>query len=457
MDTPPKTIISYIPEFLDFCKKKHLSENTLKNYKIYLKKFTDWLEINKKLFFSPVDLTVTDIYDFSTFLATYKISVSGENLAKNSQNYYLIALRSLLSYFAIKRIKSVLPSEIPLQKDFRKQKTLNYLNHYQLKELFSIPDVNSKIGLRNRAILEVLIATGFKVSQITQLNKNSISDLNIGENSLYWIKKYLETRNDNEIPLFINYGGRRNCNKRLTNRSIEKTISSYGRQIGLMFPLTPEILRWTNTQLILEEESDFSDIKILTKHKTEFSEYYKYEANKLTLFADDKENKSLSWYLVERNINKENKWLKENIDVMPAGYKPDTPFLNCNDCLLRKIAIMIVTDRVKAFDITLKQAFLENGLLIKENNLKRHGSYWHSPIMRIVRSYFEKQRYKVVVEPNLSYGRADLGLSHDGKKPFAFIEIGTVSLFKIWYNLSQMKNLVLIIIPTNNKLLEFRN
>jgi len=62
--------------------------------------------------------------------------------------------------------------------------------------------------------------------------------------------------------------------------------------------------------------------------------------------------------------------------------------------------------------------------------------------------------YKVIREPNLYWGRADLEVYKQGEK-LLFIEVGTISLFKLWTNLKLMKNCIYLIVPDDNKLIEF--
>ena len=60
-------------------------------------------------------------------------------------------------------------------------------------------------------------------------------------------------------------------------------------------------------------------------------------------------------------------------------------------------------------------------------------------------------RENVVIEPILNYGRADIGIINKA----IYIEIGTVSLFKIWYNLMVMPNSIFILIPDGNFIIKF--
>ena len=74
--------------------------------------------------------------------------------------------------------------------------------------------------------------------------------------------------------------------------------------------------------------------------------------------------------------------------------------------------------------------------------------------MRKIENHFLHQNYEVEREPDLHWGRADLGVYKNGEKAL-YIEVGTTSLFKLLANLMQMENSVYLIVPNDNKLIEF--
>ena len=75
--------------------------------------------------------------------------------------------------------------------------------------------------------------------------------------------------------------------------------------------------------------------------------------------------------------------------------------------------------------------------------------------MSVVKQHFMKEGFEVVNEPYLSMGRADLGVYKSGY-PDLFIEIGTTSLFKTWFNMKTMSNKILLFIPTTSYAIEFK-
>ena len=170
------SIINHIPLFLNYCRKVGLSERTYENYKQYLNKFILWLEKENKNTILPHQLTSEDAQAYKAYLSRYT-DKKGHPLKKITQNYYLIALRALLSHFTAKDIVSLLPAKISLPRGFKREKIANFLNQSQIEAILLTPDLKIQKGLRDRAILETLIATGLKIRQITNLNKDQLDVL----------------------------------------------------------------------------------------------------------------------------------------------------------------------------------------------------------------------------------------------------------------------------------------
>lgn len=164
--------------------------------------------------------------------------------------------------------------------------------------------------------------------------------------------------------------------------------------------------------------------------------------------------KSLPWDVVEKAIAKEIEWLKDVIETSPYyGEKVNDNFHRvCEDSIYRRIAFLIVSGRVKARDI-------ESTICLwgKEKSFpigKSHGKEWHTRMMRLVGSYFQSLKFDVAIEPKLNLGRADLGIYKKDEMNL-FVEIGTVSLPKLLFNLESMENSVLLVVLASNHVVEF--
>jgi hypothetical protein len=170
------------------------------------------------------------------------------------------------------------------------------------------------------------------------------------------------------------------------------------------------------------------------------------------------QSQSLPWDVVEKAIKREMDWLRNVIDTFSDEEK-NTP-ITCRECLIRKIAILIVSGKVKTTEITksplLRSFWINESKITRKNNKKKihHGQLWHRKTMKKIESYFLSQGYEVIREPNLHWGRADLGVFKKNKQDL-YIEVGTTSFFKIWMNLETMKNFIYLIVPSDNRLIEF--
>ena len=163
------------------------------------------------------------------------------------------------------------------------------------------------------------------------------------------------------------------------------------------------------------------------------------------------------WVTVERKIKEEMEWLRRVLDTFLEEEKAAP--MGCRECFLRRIAILIVSGNVKAAEITksssLKSFWIDRKLLTRKRKKIYHGGEWHREMMEKIESHFLCLGYRVVREPNLHHGRADLGIfSKKGKA--LYVEVGTISFYKLWLNLEAMRNFVYLIVPDDTRLIEFR-
>jgi len=288
MKQSDKPIPHHLNDFLDWLEiEKGLSSKTQENYSRFLKNFLDWLKKNKLDNLKPHEFSPDHIWQYRVYLARQYVSKKNQFLKKDTQNYYLIALRSLLNYFADRDIISLPAEKIKLAKD-KGDKQVRFLNIEQLEKLFSIPDTSKVCGLRDRTILETLFSTGMRISELTSLNKDQIKikpgmteleliivgkggrtrTVYLSERTLLWLNKYLETRKDKEKALFINYRSKKNTPKRLTPRSIEKSIKKYAIMAGLPLNTTPHVMRHSFASDLLAKGVDLRTIQEFLGHKS---------------------------------------------------------------------------------------------------------------------------------------------------------------------------------------------
>jgi len=287
-----KPLIEYIINFLEYCEiEKGLSQLSIKSYSRFINIFKNWLVNNGYRSLKPHQLTNDHIWKYRVYLSRYTNLNTKKGLKKSTQNYYLIALRNFLSFLADKDIQTLSIDKVKLQKDNKRERIVKFLSLNQLQKLFNMPDIKIMGGLRNRAILEVLFSTGVRVSELVSLNRNQINlkninnmdnyELNItgkgdrprtiyfSQRALYWLKKYLDSRKDNNKALFINYRPhKKDIDRRLTVRSIERLVNKYAKMAGLSVLTTPHVLRHTYATDLLNQGVDLRIIQEFLGHKS---------------------------------------------------------------------------------------------------------------------------------------------------------------------------------------------
>jgi len=287
MKKSSKPIANHILDFLEYIDvEKNLGNKTQLTYHRLLKKFSDWLTFKKMASLLPHQLTGEIIWEYRVFLSKNINKNSNQSLKKSSQNYYLIALRNLLDYFADRDILCLPSEKIKLSKKGKDIK-VKFLNLDQVEKLLLAPNTSSQTGLRDRAILETLFSTGMRVAEIASLNKDQIKIPLSGEEleisisgkggkirpvyfsnrCLKWLKKYLDSRqNDNEKALFIRYKGQKAGSLRLTTRSIESLVKKHSIRAGVPIYTVPHTLRHTFATDMLTKGVDIRTLQEFLGH-----------------------------------------------------------------------------------------------------------------------------------------------------------------------------------------------
>ncbi len=413
-----KPIIEHIEPFLFYCAQEGLKEKTIVNYSRFLNKFLLWIKDRNFDSLLPHQLTLDYINDYRLYLSKIEsANQKGKNLHLITQNYYLIALRAFLGYFVAKDVLSLPPDKIALSRPVNGSKGYKYPTNKEIEALLSAPDFNSILGLRNKAILYTIAFTGTKVQRLVALNRDSCDILPQTISNV--VKNYLRSRNDSEEALFINYNGRKDASRRLTPRMIERIVKKYGNKVGIS-NLTPENLRSANIISMWNKKVDVGNV---------------------------------SWKKFEGQVEINHNFLKQNISVLPDRFRSQAPLANlisCDDCVFRKIAILISAKIIRAYRARISDIWPGFYFDMSGQNFSRHGKEWHRKMIDAVGQYHKKNGAEISIEPVLDYGRADLGITNKN----IYIEIGTVSVFKIWYNLMVMPECTFILVPSEDTIIK---
>ena len=276
-----QTITDLIVDFLEYMEiEQNRSQKTIQNYDHYLQRL---VEFAGDVFIDEINAEL--IRRWRLWLNRYE-NDNGDNMSKTTQNYHLIALRSFLKYCAKRDIPIALSSDkIELARTKRKQVT--FLSAEEVERLLARPDTETEIGLRDRAILDLLFSGGLRVSELVNLNQDHINlrrkefmvrgkgqkdrPIFISEQAAHSIRTYLDKRSDALAPLFIRYSGSQDLTndgeyKRLTARSVQRLIQNYARKAGITKKVTPHTLRHSFATDLLMNGADLRSVQSMLGH-----------------------------------------------------------------------------------------------------------------------------------------------------------------------------------------------
>lgn len=265
----------------------------------YIIEFEGYLQIEKNASNHTISNYLKDIDDFISFLnsrdvATIKdvnyIDVRGYLALLNVKKYSrktisrkLSSLRSFYRFLVRENYLEINPFQM-VSTPKLERKLPSFLYPDEINQLLNAPNLNKPLGIRDRAIMEVLYASGMRVSELVALNIDSIDLIGgnalvfgkgskeryvpLGKYSIDALTNYLEIRdrfnlkNDkDEKALFLNkYGGR------LTDRSIRRIIDKYINYIANSKKVSPHTLRHTFATHLLNAGADLRSVQELLGH-----------------------------------------------------------------------------------------------------------------------------------------------------------------------------------------------
>jgi site-specific recombinase XerD len=267
-------------DFLEYLEiEQNRSQRTIQNYDHYLTRLLDFAgEIKVE------DVDAELIRKWRLWLNRLGTNTSDE-LGKATQNYHLIALRSFLKFCAKRDIPAMTADKIELARTHRSQVT--FLNTEEIDRLFAQPEIDTEIGLRDRAILELLFSSGLRVSELVGLDKDHINlkrrefmvrgkgqkdrPVFISQEAANWIELYLNKRQDSTRPLFIRYSGSKKVDlsgnfHRLTARSVQRLVARYALLAGITKHVSPHTLRHSFATDLLMNGSDLRAVQAMLGH-----------------------------------------------------------------------------------------------------------------------------------------------------------------------------------------------
>ena len=282
-----------LPCFDDFLlnlKVNNYSNETIYSYERDLVVFQDFL-MDAELDFSKI--SKKDILNYKAYLVSVDRLTTDKNssdvqLSPYSTNRMLSALRSYLKYL----IDMDHPTPIPPDAIKMSKVTKNKVQVPDLNEVIKIIEApsefekNKKVSLRNRAILEVLFATGLRISELVNLRTDRIDKngriyvLGKGKKERFayltpraikYLKDYLKIRRSDSPFVFIPFQGKNvndKKNKKISTRYIQERLKKYKELLNINVPVSPHIIRHAFATYMAEDGANPAAIQILLGHES---------------------------------------------------------------------------------------------------------------------------------------------------------------------------------------------
>ncbi len=260
----------YLREYLSYLQvEKGLAKNSVESYERDLAKLKNWANKNN---FNLLELTRQDLRE-------WLIDLAGENLSDNSKRRLISALRGFYKFLQFDGHIKKNPAEdlIAPQKG---SYLPNFLNQTDIESLLAVPDVSTEIGLRDKAVLELMYACGLRVSEAAELKMSDVDvdtgiltckgkgsktrRVPVGKSAIEWLKNYLIVRRgkDNiEISnIFVTSSGRP-----ISRQTIFLFIKEYAEKIGLE-DVSPHTLRHSFATHLIQNRADVRSVQQMLGH-----------------------------------------------------------------------------------------------------------------------------------------------------------------------------------------------
>jgi len=263
-----------ISAFLNYLRvEKGLSQNTVVAYGRDLEKFRKFAaERGQKL----EEVTRDQLVDFLSTL--YRSGLDSRSVAR-----HLVSLRNFFRFAQIEGFVAEDPAALVETPRFR-MRLPRHLSVEEVNRLLAQPDLTNPVGMRDRAMIELLYSAGLRVSELVNLR---VSDLQLeqgfvrcigkgdkerlvpmGKSAIAALREYLEgarqalsERAEASSYLFLNRFG-----ERISRVGFWKKLAAYGRQAGLRMKLKPHMLRHSFATHLLERGADLRSVQQMLGH-----------------------------------------------------------------------------------------------------------------------------------------------------------------------------------------------
>jgi integrase/recombinase XerD len=270
----PGPLAEYAAEFLNFCRiEKGLANNSLEGYSQDLSRYQSYFRDQNQS-----DLSGNHKDTVLGYLnSLYQAGLSSRSIAR-----HLATLRNFYSFLLREGKVACDPTE-HIRTPGQWKTIPKFLNLSQIEKLLQVPNAAVPTGVRDRAMLELLYATGLRVSELCRVG---ISDLNlelgvlrttgkgnkqrmvpVGRSAVVAVRQYLETARGQILKgrgsRFLFVTGRGGA---MTRQAFWKLLAGHGRRAGIFHNLTPHVLRHSFATHLLEGGADLRSVQTMLGH-----------------------------------------------------------------------------------------------------------------------------------------------------------------------------------------------
>ena len=264
-----------VHSFLDYLQVvRDLSPATVRSYRSDLADFCDWLVVECNRLPKPKAIDRIRVRGYLAHLHQ-------RQLTRRTVARHLAALRTFFRW-QVREGHLVEEPTAGLQSPRREQRLPRHLPVDEVAAILTAPDAGKPLGLRDRAVLETLYATGCRVSELTGLDCQDVSlkeglarvmgkgrkerIVPVGSKALIAIRAWLKVRDkirrdSSTAALFLNYRG-----KRLSDRSVRRVLTAALQKVAVSRRISPHGLRHSFATHLLDNGADLRSIQELLGH-----------------------------------------------------------------------------------------------------------------------------------------------------------------------------------------------
>lgn len=266
----------YLKHFLHYLAvERGLARNTLEAYERDLTSFLEYMSDKQGI----ITLDQVD----RVHIVNYLMFLRESGRASSTVARTMTSIRSFFKFLVREQILAADPS-IYMDTPKTDKKLPKVMNLEEVERLLDAPQVKEPAGIRDKAMLELLYASGIRVSELVSLN---VGDLNLGMGfvrcigkgskeriiplgriALDWLDRYIQTARPkllkgrlSEQALFVNRNG-----GRMTRQGFWKIIKQYGKEANIDKDITPHMLRHSFATHLLENGADLRAVQEMLGH-----------------------------------------------------------------------------------------------------------------------------------------------------------------------------------------------